>query len=110
MKGLILTIILSLMTSAALAQNCEVFGISDSPQKLDCSFDSTQVDLRCKSGKYFLNSTPVKMAYHYDVEYGPVPLVFETSDMKLIVVMEPKADIIADFERKGRKTLTGTCQ
>lgn len=110
MKGLYLIILVSLMTGNAFAQKCEVFGISDSPQKLHCSFDGVQIDLRCKTGKYFLNSVPVKAAYHYDVEYGSVPLVFEANDMKLIVVIESKVDIMADLERKGRKTITGNCQ
>lgn len=110
MKGLYLTILVSLLTSAAFGRDCEVFGISDSPQKLDCSFDGNQVNLRCKSGNYYLNSVPVTAAYHYDVEYGSVPLVFETSETKLIVVIEPKADIVAGLERKGRRTVTGICR
>lgn len=109
-KVLTLTILVFLTVGAAHAQKCEVFGISDSPQKLDCSLEGIQIDLRCNHGKYFLNSIPVKAAYHYEVEYGSVPLVFEASEMKLIVVIEPKADIMADLERKGRKTITGTCQ
>lgn len=110
MKGLYLIVLVSFMTSAAFGRECEVYGISDSPQKLDCSFDQVQIDLRCRNGKYYLNTVPVKAAYHYEVEYGSVPLVFEANETKLIVVIESKIDIMADLERSGRKTVTGTCQ
>lgn len=92
------------------ARECKVYGISDGPQKLSCSFNNLKINLHCKRGTYYLNSARVKAAYHYDVEYGSVPLVFETNDMKMIVVMEPKVDIVAELERTGRAPLMGTCQ
>ena len=106
----VLLIITSLLlVSFAEAKKCEVYGISDSPQKLKCSFKNHSINLTCRNGTYYLNTDKVKAAYHYDVEYGSVPLVFETSEEKLIVVMEPKVDIEAELERKGRESLMGTC-
>jgi hypothetical protein len=108
MKVLIILIALFLV-SLAHAKKCEVYGISDSPQKLKCIFKNLKISLTCQNGIYFLNTDKVNAAYHYDVEYGSVPLVFETADEKLIVVMEPKVDIEAELERKGRASLIGTC-
>jgi hypothetical protein len=85
----------------SFARPCEVYGISDSPQKLDCTFRGTSLALRCYNGVYKLNSTPIKIAYHEDVESGPVPLIFKADDMKLTVLMHEKADIEAVWERKG---------
>lgn len=104
----LMLMILTLFTAAAFARPCEVYGISDSPQKLTCSFGELKISLRCINGTYFLNSSKVTDAFHLDVEYGSVPLVFEAQDMKMTVVIEPKIDIEADLRRKG-KTLSGTC-
>lgn len=109
MKLIALIILLS-FNAAALERKCEVYGISDSPQKLNCSFPGRNIALSCKDGEYFLNSESVKVAYHYEVEYGPVPLVFESKSMKLIVELQSKADILAELERRGQRSLTGTCQ
>lgn len=109
MKNLILSF-LFIFSLSVEARECEVFGISDSPQKLSCSFKNLQIDLQCKNGTYYLNTNKVKAAYHYDVEFGSVPLVFETENRKLIVVIEPKVDIVAELEQKGRTSLMGTCQ
>lgn len=108
MKLIALIIFLSFNADAA-ARKCEVYGISDSPQKLNCSFPGKDIALQCKDGEYFLNSESVKAAYHYEVEYGPVPLVFESESMKLIVEIQSKADIVAELERRGQRSLAGTC-
>lgn len=109
MKSLTLLFLLGFST-ISYARKCEVYGISDSPQKMSCYFDNLKINLSCKNGTYYLNSSLVKAAYHYDVEFGSVPLVFEASEMKMIVVMEPKLETVAELERKGRSTLMGTCR
>lgn len=90
------------------AKDCQVYGISDSPQKLDCRFGQTKIALRCISGTYFLNNSRVNIAFHMEVEEGPVPLVFKASDKQLTVVIESKIDIQAELEVRNRM-LTGTC-
>lgn len=89
------------------AQACQVYGITDSPQTLKCSFPSESVRLRCVKGKYFLDQVPVSMAFHYDVEEGTVPLVFRTPKRTLVVMMD--RPITAELEgsnppRRGRCT------
>lgn len=90
------------------AKDCQVYGISDSPQKLDCRFGHTRIALRCINGTYFLNRSRVNTAFHMEVEEGPVPLVFKSSDMQMTAVIESKIDIQAELEVKNRM-LTGTC-
>lgn len=90
------------------AKECEVYGISDSPQKLNCSFKSMKVALTCRSGQYYLNSSKVTQAFHLEVEDGPVPLVFKARDMTLTAIIQAKVDIEAELTRPGR-TDTGTC-
>lgn len=97
-----------LLLSSAFAKECEVYGISDSPQKLSCTFPGHTLDLTCRNGEYFLNSTKVTMAYHLEVEDGPTPLVFKTKDSELTVVIQPKADILAEYVR-NRTHISGTC-
>lgn len=92
----------------AFARECEVYGISDSPQKLSCTFKNQKLELTCKNGTYYLNKSKVSMAYHLEVEDGPVPLVFRAPDMQLTVVIESKVDIEAELE-KGRTSILGTC-
>ena len=103
---------LFLLSSVSLvhARNCEVYGISDSPQNLHCSFSKLQLILKCdrETGTYYLDSSPVKVAYHYEVEHGPVPLVFKSEDMELVVVMK-KEGAHAELEIDG-KIHSGTCQ
>ena len=94
--------------SNAFAADCKVYGISDSPQKLTCSFKSSEIALRCKGGSYYLNSTKVLQAFHYEVEEGPVPLVFKAKDMQLTVLIKSKVQIEAELEKNG-KASTGTC-
>lgn len=97
------------LTSEAYAQACEVYGISDSPQTLDCAFKRFGVKLRCKSGTYYLNESKVETAFHMEVEEGPVPLVFKANDMQLTILIQSKIDIEAELEQKG-KTFMGSCQ
>lgn len=77
-----------LLTAPAIgARFCKVYGISDSPQKLSCRFPDRQVLLSCQDGKYFLNQSPVTVAFHLEVESGTVPLVFKSSDMTMTVLL-----------------------
>ncbi|WPU67001.1 hypothetical protein [Peredibacter starrii] len=100
--------IFCLMPSLVFARDCEVYGISDSPQALTCSFKRTEVKLRCKDGTYYLNQSKVDMAFHMEVEDGPVPLVFKSSNMQLTVLMHSKTNIEAELEQKG-KVILGSC-
>ena len=109
MKILISLFLLSFV-GLSHARDCEVYGISDSPQNLHCSFDKLDLILRCdrETGTYYLNSGAVNVAYHLEVEHGPVPLVFKTEEMELVVTMKKKgAD--AELETHGR-IHRGTCQ
>jgi hypothetical protein len=92
------------------ARDCEVYGISDSPQSLHCSFDKLDIVLSCdrENGTYYLNSSPVKVAYHLEVEHGPVPLVFKSGEMELVVVMKKKG-ARAELETQGQ-IHAGTCR
>ncbi len=87
---------------------CKVYGISDGPQKLACTFSEKKVSLSCQNGKYFLNSEPVLVAFHLEVEEGSNPLVFKTQDTTLTVVLEEKA---GDAELKSASgEQTGVCK
>jgi hypothetical protein len=110
MKLLLFTLSMVCLSSEALARKCEVYGISDSPQKLTCKFPAEQIRLRCLNGQYYLNSVKVKAAYHYEVEEGATPLVFDTESMQLVVVMESKDNISAELEVKGQDLVIGTCR
>ncbi len=90
------------------ANLCEVYGISDSPQKLDCRFDKVTVNLRCVKGTYQLNGARVANAFHMDVEEGPSPLVFEAGPSKLTVLMHSPSHIEAEWQ-DGSAALTGRC-
>jgi len=107
MKLVLLTFLVFLMTEA-YARDCEVYGISDSPQKLTCTFKDQKIALRCNKGQYYLNTTKIQMAYHLDVESGSSPLVFKAPNMVMTVVIEPKIDIQAELEKNG-KIQFGTC-
>lgn len=107
MKAL-LFLTLVFLSFPSLARSCQVYGISDSPQKLDCHFKDFSIALRCVKGKYFLNREMVSNAFHMEVEEGSVPLVFKSDGMQLTVVIEPKVDIQAELQQ-GSRTLFGTC-
>jgi hypothetical protein len=107
MKFICLTFLVFLM-AAAHAKDCNVYGISDSPQKLSCTFKSQKIALSCQNGTYFLNTSKVSQAFHYEVEEGPVPLVFKAPDMQLTVVIQSKVEIEAELEKSG-KVQSGKC-
>ena len=100
---------LMMMPAAYSAEACKVYGISDSPQKLDCSFRQQKLNLRCVKGQYFLDGQKVDDAFHMEVEEGPVPLAFKTSDSMLTVTIESRSRIHAELEIKGR-SIFGTCR
>lgn len=102
-------ILFCFVTSEAYARACEVYGISDSPQSLDCAFKRLDIKLRCRNGTYYLNESKVDTAFHMEVEEGPVPLVFKANEMQLTLMIQTKVDIEAELEKKG-KTLIGSCQ
>lgn len=108
LKFILFTLIL-VPLSQANARNCEVYGISDSPQSLTCSFKHLDVALRCKNGDYFLNNSKVSVAYHLEVEEGPTPLVFRANDLKLTATMNSKTNIEAEVVSNGR-TFIGSCR
>lgn len=92
-----------------LGADCQVDGISDSPQELSCRVKNLNINLTCQQGSYFVNGASVTEAFHFDVEDGPSPLVFKGSDLELVVVMVKSSLIKAEFTQKG-KTVKGFCK
>jgi hypothetical protein len=109
MNKLLCSLIFLTLSAHALAAPCEVYGISDSPQKLDCSFDKIDVGLRCQNGTYFVDSSRVNNAYHLEVEEGASPLVFKSPDLQLTVTIHSKRNIEAELNRDG-KLFNGKCR
>ncbi len=107
MKSVILLLLFSSHVWAAPL--CEVYGISDSPQSLNCSFIRQPLSLTCDKGIYFINGEKVDIAFHMEVEDGPVPLVFRTSKSELTVVMQTGSLHKATLLR-GRKSVRGQCR
>jgi hypothetical protein len=108
MQKVLLCILLTLPALEIHARSCNVYGISDSPQELICSFPSLTVELNCRRGRYYLNQTPVSVAFHMDVaDDGPSPLIFKTSDMQLTVLMD---DIIQAELAMPKSQVSGTCK
>lgn len=108
----VLTFLISLLFSyGVLAQGCEVYGISDSPQKLDCTFSGKKVSLHCdgSNGAYTLGEEAVEVAYHEEVEDGPAPLLFKTSKKTLRVLIYTDQKISATLS-EGPVTLNGSCR
>lgn len=97
------------MTAEAFAKQCKVYGISDSPQKMRCSFKGLDLNLSCQNGDYYLNASRVSLAYHMEVEEGPVPLVFKSPDMQLTTLIHSKRHIRAELE-KSSTILFGRCR
>lgn len=61
-------LILFLLTvNVHAAPLCEVYGISDSPQSLKCTFSRDNLHLACKEGIYYLGPEMVEAAFHYEV-------------------------------------------
>jgi hypothetical protein len=108
MKLLCLTFLV-LSSLSAYAGSCKVYGISDGPQKLSCSFKVMDIKLSCRSGQYYLNNSLVSDAFHFEVEEGPTPLVFKAPDMQLVVVINSKRDIQGEVETSGN-TFFGKCR
>lgn len=88
---------------------CVVFGISDSPQALTCSFGNEKLELTCKDGTYILGDETVEEAYHMEVEEGPTPLVFQVKSGELTVIIDSGRRHEAVFSRDGKK-LKGNCR
>ncbi len=109
MNKLLCSLIFISLSANVLAAPCEVYGISDSPQKLNCSLNKISVALTCKSGTYFIDSSRVNNAYHLEVEEGSSPLVFKAQDAELTVTMHSKRNIEAHLERDG-KLFHGKCR
>ena len=102
---------LMLFSFHASALSCEVYGISDSPQALDCEFSGKKTTLRClgETGAYTLNGEAVEVAYHEEVEEGPSPLIFKSEKKTLRVLMYSDKKITASLS-EGPVTLNGTGQ
>ena len=94
----LLGLILLLNSAPLLASPCKVYGISDSPQKLECTFAQNEdIALSCSEGVFYLNDEKVLSAYHLDVETGSSPLVFKTAKSSLIITKQ-KTHFIAERE------------
>lgn len=101
---------LLLISTFIHASDCKVYGISEkTPQTLSCTFDKLKLALTCKDGDFYLDESKVSSAYHMEVEDGPTPLAFKTSDKLLTITVESKSSISAELEVSD-KTLTGICQ
>jgi hypothetical protein len=102
---LFLTILTGQLSAATL---CEVYGISDSPQSLSCSFGGDETPLTCQNGTYLLSGVVVEAAYHLEVEEGPTPLVFKTNHDELTVTLGNGRNHGAVFVHDGKK-IKGRC-
>jgi hypothetical protein len=92
----------------AQGTRCKVYGITDSPQRLTCQFPAETLRLSCRAGEYFIDEEKVFVAFHYEVESGPVPLVFKTDTRTLVVTMHSSRNIRAELESKN--PVNGRCQ
>lgn len=110
-----LFLLLILVSFSALAADCVVDGISDSPQKFHCYINNAKkiqkLDLICQDGNYELHwagkMLPVTVAYHEEVEEGSSPLVFVSEGMTLTTVsyqIYNRASVVVDG-----KNLDGLC-
>lgn len=100
------TFLLIMMISFnAMAADCQVDGISDSPQKYNCLINNDKqvekLSLVCRNGIYQINwsgkDNVVTVAYHEEVEEGSSPLVFVSDRITLTTT---------SFETYSRATLT----
>ncbi len=112
-KFLILSLVL--LPDWSWAKDCEVDGISDSPQSMNCYIHNGKLmgklDLRCKDTKYKMEwkgkTVEVTNAYHEDVEQGSSPLVFIADEMALTTIsykVYSMAELVI-----GEKTYKGLC-
>lgn len=104
-----LTLLLGFIQNGS-AKDCVVYGITDSPQKLDCSFSKlSDLKLRCYDGLYYLNGAKVHTAFHMEVERGPVPLVFQTRKGSLTVEIYSNHHILGTYQEE-RVRYSGKCR
>lgn len=104
-----------LIPTIAFASECEVGGISDSPQSYRCLIRSGKVteklSLICNQGIYQVkwqdNIFNVTDAYHEDVETGASPLVFLSDRIKLKTVSN--ASFIKAYLENDGQRYTGKC-
>ncbi|MFA7612881.1 MAG: hypothetical protein WCY48_01505 [Candidatus Caldatribacteriota bacterium] len=106
MRYLILSLVISTFSLPAFSQ-CKVYGISDSPQRLNCTLGQLKINLTCKKNSYFLNREKVSLAFHMEVEEGATPLVFKTTSGKTLIVL-PEDNILAEYE-DGKEYHQGSC-
>lgn len=99
-----------LVPISALALECHVDGITDSPQEMNCYIHEQRLiqvmNLKCLKGNYLLKwknkSFPIDVAYHEEVEFGSAPLVFRSGNLSLTTTLFPlyyKADLIIDTHK-----------
>ncbi len=90
-----LIIFVLLFPCLAFASKCNVYGISDGPQKLSCVIKVgkklKKMLLQCESSQYKLiwnnRSYPVDTAYHEEVESGSNPLVFRSEKILFTAII-----------------------
>lgn len=104
-----LGICLLFITMNVFAVDCKVYGISDSPQGMTCSFPELNLKLTCHNGTYYLNKEAVSVAFHMEVEDGPVPLVFKSSTMQLTATKLPDQKFQGDLALNSQN-LQGLCE
>ncbi|GEM_PF-3449860 len=110
MKTFLLFLSFYALHSYAQGSACKVYGISDGPQKMTCTFPKKIViQLSCQNGTYFLNQSKVENAFHMDVEEGSSPLVFKAKDMTLTTVAQSAQKITAELDRE-QVVVSGSCQ
>ncbi len=107
-KKMKLIIFLLLFPCLAVASKCNVYGISDGPQKLFCFIrvgdKLKKMLLECESSHYKLiwnnRSYPIDSAYHEEVESGPNPLVFRSEKILFTAIIH-RFSAQAELEMNG---------
>jgi phage baseplate assembly protein gpV len=117
MRAVLLLVLFFCCVQFTQAKSCQVYGISDSPQKLQCRFpDGVSLKLSCQQGTYQLQwsgldheiqVSSVTAAFHLEVEEGNNPLVFKADHLSL-TVEKVKKSFSAQFQ-KGKLYLNGHC-
>ena len=98
-----------LIFSGALFAACEVGGITDSPQQLNCMLGSKNLNLSCRENIYFLGEEKVLFSWHEEVEEGSSPLLFKTATIQLKITKHDR-DQVYDAVLEGPVPVTGSCQ
>lgn len=106
---IILLFLVAASSQAFSTELCEVYGISDSPQSLTCTFRNEKITVTCRNGLYYVEDDQVEGAYHLEVEEGPTPLVFRIRTGELTVTMGPGRKHEAVLTTNGKK-MTGNCR